>query len=219
MKFNVLKKNDEKLAAGVRRFESSSYGVKTWTYCAFRESLRKTEARFKRSLLAFCSSTTSINHLPDQSCSPQLTGSTHWPGAKPVSGQGPDPWTLAGVPGPMGWGHQSYDPGSPGYLLLWHNTIGHSHQNDGAHWILHADHSNGCWPKQAVVSAPLKYRKIALLMLCHRCLFCAFFSFLFCLLSILCFKVSWLLQFGAFSEELDKECTICQSSVLIEKPL
>lgn len=145
VKVNVLKKS---LKVG-----SSSQGVKifwwgiskTWTYCAFRETWRETLGRFKHSLLAFSPSGASINHSSDHHCSPPLTSSTHWPGARPVSGQGPDPWTLAGAPGPIGRGHQSCDPSSQGYLLLWHNAIGHSHQNDGAQGILHADHSNGCW--------------------------------------------------------------------------
>lgn len=154
---------------------------KTWTYCAFRETLRETLTRLKCSLLAFSPSTASINHSSDHHCSPPLT---HWPGAKPVSGQGPDPLTLARAPGPMGRGCQSCDPSSQGYLLLWHNAIGHSHQNDGAQGILHADHSNGCWPlPPTLASAPPECKKMALLILCHRCLFCVF-----CLTSILCFR-------------------------------
>ena len=151
---------------------SSNQGVqhinKTWTYCAFRGTL----ARFQCSLLAFSPSGASINLLSDHHCSPALTSSTHWPGAEPVSGQGPDPWTLAVASGPMGWSRRSCDPSSQGYLLLWHNAIGHSHQNDGAQGIFHADHSNGCWPlRPTLAAAPTECRKMALLILCHRCLF------------------------------------------------
>lgn len=66
---------------------------------------------------------------------------------RPVSERGPDPLTLAGTPWPMGRGSGSHDLGSRGYLLLRYNAIGHSHQNDEAWGILHADHSNGCWPQ------------------------------------------------------------------------
>lgn len=97
-----------------------------------------------------------IRHIYKSFLWPPLTSSTHWPGAKPVSGQGPDPWTLAEDPGPMGWAHQSFNPSSQGYLLLWHNAIGHSHQNDGAQGILHADHSNGCRPLQPTPALALQ---------------------------------------------------------------
>lgn len=148
-------------------------------------------ARLKCSLLAFPPTSASINHSSDQ-CSPPLTRSTHWPGAKPVSGQGPDPLTLARAPGPMGWGCQRCDPNSQGYLLLLHNAIGHSHQNDGAQGIVHADHSNGCRPLQpTLASAPPEWRKkMALLILCHRCLFV-----FFCFTSILSF---WCCNLGPF---------------------
>lgn len=69
------------------------------------------------------------------------------PPARPVSERGPDPLTLAKTPRPMGRGSGSRDLGSQGYLLLRYNAIGHSHQNDEAWGILHADHSNGCWPQ------------------------------------------------------------------------
>lgn len=132
----------------------------------------------------------SILHLyKSSSWPPLLTSSTHWPEAKPVSGQGPDPLTLARAPGPMGRGGQCCDPGSEGYLLLSHNAIGHSYQNDEAQGILHADHSNGCWAQacQSLLKSQQNV-KMALLILCHRCLFCAFWvvffaSYAFCVLN------------------------------------
>lgn len=147
------------------------------------EKLKEKLARFECSLFAFSPSGASINHSSDHHCSPPLTSSTRWPGAEPVSGQGPDPWTLARASGPMGWGHQSCDPSSQGYLLLWHNAIGHSHQNDGAQGILHADHSNGCWPPRPTL-ASARVEENGPFDIISQMPFCVC-----CLTSILCFKV------------------------------
>jgi len=62
----------------------------------------------------------------------------------------------------MGRAGQSGDLGTQGYLLLGHNAIGHSFQNDEAQGILHADQSNGgSVPQLRLTKAPPKHKEMA----------------------------------------------------------
>lgn len=118
-------------------------GTTEITYCALGDCWGEKTDQFKM----YPFSGLSTQSLYKSSDWPLLLLSVQLDPTRPVSERGPDPLTLAGTPWPMGRGSGSHDLGSRGYLLLSYNAIGHSHQNDEAWGILHADHSNGCWPQ------------------------------------------------------------------------
>lgn len=135
---------------------------------------------------------------------------------RPVSERGPDPLTLARTPWPMGRGSGSRDLGSRGYLLLRYNAIGHSHQNDEAWGILHADHSNSCWPQHC------QHRLPSLQSVTKQAFWCgvtdAFFvSFYFFLTSIstFCFRCCNLVRIR--TALFTSLCVLIKESLLIMK--